>query len=48
MPGDKEFYDNPDALQPVFQEMYKALRPSGRAIISIKHPVVKLIVIHSS
>lgn len=27
-------------LQTVFQEMYKALRPSGRAIISIEHPVI--------
>lgn len=27
-------------LQPVFQEMHKALRPSGRAIISIEHPVI--------
>jgi SAM-dependent methyltransferase len=29
-----------EKLQPVFQEMYKVLRPSGRAIISIEHPVI--------
>ncbi len=31
-----------EKLQPVFQEMYKALRPSGLAIISIEHPVITL------
>lgn len=29
-----------EKLQPVLQEMYKALRPNGRAIISIEHPVI--------
>lgn len=29
-----------EKLQPVFQQIYKALRPSGRAIISIEHPVI--------
>jgi SAM-dependent methyltransferase len=29
-----------EKLKPVFQEMYKALRPSGRVIISIEHPVI--------
>lgn len=29
-----------EKLQLVFQEMYKALRPSGRAIISIEHPII--------
>lgn len=29
-----------EKLQPVLQEMYIALRPSGRAIISIEHPVI--------
>lgn len=29
-----------EKLQPVFQEIYKALRPSGRAIVSIEHPII--------
>lgn len=27
-------------LQPVFQEMYKALRPGGRVMVSVEHPVI--------
>lgn len=27
-------------LQPVFQEIYKALRPNGRFVISVEHPVI--------
>lgn len=27
-------------LKPVFQEIYKALRPSGRVIVSVEHPVI--------
>lgn len=27
-------------LKPVFQEIYKVLRPSGRVIISVEHPVI--------
>jgi SAM-dependent methyltransferase len=27
-------------LKPVFQEMYEALRPGGRAIASVEHPVI--------
>lgn len=27
-------------LEPVFQEMYKALRPGGRMIVSVEHPVI--------
>lgn len=27
-------------LKPAFQEMYKALRPGGRVIVSVEHPVI--------
>ncbi|MBE9182102.1 methyltransferase domain-containing protein [Oculatella sp. LEGE 06141] len=27
-------------LQPVFQEMYQALRPGGRVVVSVEHPVI--------
>lgn len=27
-------------LKPVFQEMYQALRPGGRVIISVEHPII--------
>lgn len=29
-----------ESLEPVFQEAYKALRPGGRMILSVEHPVI--------